>query len=223
VQNQIFSKRQNLLASREWFRRPFVVRTVQSNDIEKPRGFYLVTQIDTNLGVIGQIITAIDKSYTGFTLVIDAFNTSAKTAKSQLQAEGSLTRFQLPAWKTKVISIPKTFDAMEALWQQIRSTLLADFAACVSTVQTVVDAIKAIPPPGPNEPVLQYTALVLNTIYAGNSELSDEITQLLDLSTILTMIGAQLGVLDAFFLSQSKPRKKSSVTYSKRGGQTGGS
>jgi hypothetical protein len=166
------------------------------------------------LGVVGSILAGLDKAYTGFSDVVDAFTQGASTAKTQLT---ELTNFDFdPRFKTRVISVPLAVTAAEDLWDTIKSGLLEKFRAIIDDTEGLVDNLRNLPPKVPGEPILQRTALILSIIHATNEEIASLVTQVLDMTQIIVDIKHQIETLDAFFLSQSKPRVRGDFRYSKR-------
>lgn len=166
------------------------------------------------LGIFGSILAQLDKSFTGFSDVVDAVTAGLETAKGQLSEFKS---FQFDAkWRTRVISVPAAIDHSEKLWQTVRQGLLDKIVAIVDDINGTIQEIKNLPPPLPGEPILQRTALILSIVHAINEKLAQTVTEIFNFATIIDEIKRSIEKLEPIFLSQASLKKSGDFMYRKR-------
>ena len=157
------------------------------------------------LGIVGSVISALDKQFLGFSDVVDALVEASGKAKQQLH---DFEHFDFnPKFATSVISIPKAIEGVNDLWDTIRNRLLEKFTTIVAETEGVIQGLRHLPARAPGEPIIQHTALVLSIIHAYNEELAKLITDILDFTQTIDDIKHRIETLDDLFLSQKNPRK----------------
>jgi hypothetical protein len=157
------------------------------------------------LGIIGDIVSGIDKAFFGFTDVFDALVEASEQAKNELQ---SFKNFDFnPDFKTRVISVPIAVQAAEDLWQSFRVNLIDKLEQIAREVEELPGILKSLPKRGPGEPLLQHTALVVQVIHASNEKIAALIRQVLDFTSTVDDIKLRLETLDDLFLQQKNPRQ----------------
>jgi len=166
------------------------------------------------LGVVGSIISSLDKQFLGFSDVVDAFVEASGQAQQQLK---DFEKFDFaPKFKTRVISVPKAIEGFQDLWDLIRNRLLDKFTTIVDETKGVIDGLKHLPARAPGEPLLQHTALILSIVHAYNEQLAKLIHDILDFTQTIDDLKMRIETLDDLFLPQSNPRQLVHLTDSEK-------
>jgi hypothetical protein len=168
------------------------------------------------LGILGQILTGIDKAYLGFSDVVEATITGAANAENQLR---DFEHFDFnPKFKTRVISVPFAIGGAEDLWDTIKFEFINKLKEIRDDSETIVKAIQHIPPRSPGEPIMQRAALMIEFIHTFNSDLARIIKRITDLTQMIDDIKHRIETLDDIFLSQARNKKTVDLHYRKRVG-----
>jgi len=167
-----------------------------------------------HLGIVGDVIAALDRAFTGFSEVVDAFTEGAEQAQQQLK---DLEKFDFdPKFKIRVISIPRAIEGFQDLWDTIRDELLGKFKSVVDESEQIIETLKNLPARAPGEPILQHASLVLQFIHAFNDKLAKLIRDILDFTETIDNIKKRIETLDDLFLPQDSKKIVEEVSYPKR-------
>lgn len=161
--------------------------------------------------VIGQL----DHAYLGVGDLITTCIQAFANAKAELT---DITHFYFkPAFKTRVISVPRAKEGIENLWDEIRNGLIAKFKEIEDAVNEVKRAIRgggSLHEPG--ERGLQTALNVLADVHTFLVRLGDLIKKVLEFIDIIDDIKKRIETLDDLFLPNTNPKSTVDVHYRKR-------
>lgn len=154
---------------------------------------------------------------------IDAIIADFHVIKGNLQAEvDKLQNLHKPAWKTRVISVPRAMEALHDMVDLIRDDLFTRAEAVITPLHDLVltfQAEKASLQNSLDKPTaLARTASFLHAVETAISQVRQAMDAAKDVTELVTEITDKLNGFELIFLQQGNPRIRITGTISARDG-----
>jgi len=154
---------------------------------------------------------------------IDAIIADFQVIKGNLQAEvDKLQHLHKPAWKTRVISVPRAMEALHEMVDLIRDDLFSRAEDVITPLHDLVltfQSEKASLESSMDKPTaLARTASFLHAVETALSQVRQAMDAAKDVTELVTEITDKLNGFELIFLQQGNPRIRITGTISARDG-----
>jgi len=196
---------------------------VNVGQLVKDFGKNLWDELKSVLSAVTNFLSNFFDVWTVTTDDIDAIIADFHVIKGNLQAEvDKLQNLHKPAWKTRVISVPRAMEALHDMVDLIRDDLFTRAEAVITPLHDLVltfQAEKASLQNSLDKPTaLARTASFLHAVETAISQVRQAMDAAKDVTELVTEITDKLNGFELIFLQQGNPRIRITGTISARDG-----
>ena len=190
----------------------------------KQFGHNLWAELQTVLGAIGSFLSSF---FNVWDVSVDDFEAIAADfteIKANVQSEiAKLQKLHNPAWKTRVINVPKAMEAVHDLIETVRDDLFGRAEDCITPLHDLVlvwKSEKAAIESSLDKPnAMVRASSFLHSVETAIHQVRSAMDAAKDVTELANEITDKLNGLDLIFLQQGNPRVRLKKTISARVGK----